>query len=135
MENVLYNYDLFSHIISFLPTIYHVNLHKICKSIRKISPIIKCNICSTPNIFIPICESEKLYCFDCYDKENIIKNCKWYLNKSHKKLWTYIEKSKIKKYVHCRYCNIKCASYDYAQYHLIFKCDNYITKTLCFIDD
>lgn len=125
MENVLYNQDLFSYIIDFLPMIYHINLFKICKSIRQISPIISCKICKTHNIFLPVYELNNLYCFDCYDKENIIGNYKWYLNKIHKKNWTFIEKAKIKKYVHCKYCNLKCSNLDFAHYHLVHKCNEY----------
>lgn len=124
MEKVLFDEDLFSYILKFLPKIYHINLYKICKTINKLSPEICCNECEN-SIFLPIIENDKIYCFDCYDKLNIINNERRYLDKHHIKTWKLFEKCKTKKYIKCKYCNITCANYEFAHYHLLHKCLNY----------
>ncbi len=115
MEKVLFNSDLFNYIVSFIPKIYCLYLHRISKDIREIICKYKCKLCDADKIFLPIEIYNNLYCYDC------VNNFFIFSRKIYKE-WNYLDRCKKKPYLNCKYCNIKCANSEFAHYHYLYKC-------------
>lgn len=125
MEKVLFNKDLFFHITNFISKIYCIHLNSICNDINKFYSCNGCEICKN-KLSIPIEIENKLYCYDCIEIDNLKFNKKkFYIDKSDKQKWEYLDSCKYKNYISCKYCKLRCSSYDFAHYHLIYKCKNY----------
>ena len=112
IESVLYNSDLFNIIYELVPFHTRVFLFKINKYFRCNIKRIMCVMCKE-KICCPIVFENSLYCYKCLDEYKIIQN--------DKKFWKSCEKIE-KKYVYCKYCNIKCADFEFLHYHIEFKC-------------
>ena len=129
MEKVLFNQDLLLYLIEFLPKYYYINLHKICSDIRNIVGNVQCAECKTVDIFLPIYYNNELKCFDCVDK--FINDYKFpvhWITREDYKIWEFLESIKKSPYIKCKYCGIKCSNSDFAHYHLIYRCPNYILR-------
>ena len=114
--------DIIPHIFLYIPIIYHNVYKSICKSINENINSQKCLHCNTKKIFLPILMNDnKLYCFDCLDKISI----SYKITKEDKKFWEKIEDMFINRYINCKYCKLKCSTFDFCHYHLFFKCKKY----------
>jgi len=134
MEEVLYNTDLLSYISGFIPLVNCVYLNSICKNIRFDSEKFNCSCCKNNKLFLPIQKENKLYCYDCLESEYLKSNHKLFdIDKDDITNWKFIEKDKKKKCVKCKYCDIKCTSYEFLHYHLINKCEIYTNNLEKFI--
>lgn len=123
MEQVLFNIDLFTYITKFMPNIYCIYFNSICKDINKNFNCRKCCLCNN-KIFLPIEVENKLYCYDI--KCLKLKYTKFDIDKSHLETWKYLDRCRKKPYLNCKYCKLKCSALDFAHYHLLYKCKNYI---------
>jgi hypothetical protein len=122
--------DIITHIFLYIPIIYHNIYKSICKSINENINSQKCLHCNTKKIFLPITTNDnKLYCFDCLDKISIlgVNNISYKITKEDKKFWERIEDMFIRRYINCKYCKVKCSTFDFCHYHLFFKCNEYIS--------
>lgn len=116
MELVLFNKDLFDYIIHFMPKNYSIYLNSICKKID-VKNLNKCKRCNN-KLFLPININNKIYCYKCCDLE-------YFITISDIKSWKYLDKCKSKTVNNiCKYCNIKCSSFEFLHYHLEYKCHN-----------
>ena len=130
MEQVLFNIDLFTYIIGFIPNIYCLHFNSICKNINEILSFKKCNLCYN-KLFLPIEVDDKLYCYNCYNLEFIkVNGIKFNINRSDLKAWKYLDTCRIKPYISCKFCKLKCSTLDFAHYHLLYKCKCYSPNIL-----
>ena len=119
IENIFYNIDIFNIIFDLLPIYNQLFMFKISKFYLNYSKRIKCNYCNN-KICCPIINNNKIYCLVCL---NLKLNIKYSITNVDKKFWTNCEKIE-KKYVYCKYCNLKCCSLEFLHYHINFKCKN-----------
>ena len=124
--NVLEIDDIITHIFLYIPKIYHNIYKSICKILNNNIKSIKCRKCNTQRIFLPINNNNNIYCFDCLDEKNLLNNNKHYdITLEEKQVWKNIEKLNKIKYIRCKYCNVKCSTFDFCHYHIYFRCIKY----------
>uniref|UniRef100_A0A6C0LE16 Uncharacterized protein n=1 Tax=viral metagenome TaxID=1070528 RepID=A0A6C0LE16_9ZZZZ len=110
----------------FMPNIYCLYFNSICKNINVIFSCRKCHLCDN-NFFLPIEVENKLYCYDCYDIQCLkIRYTKFDINKSDLETWKYLDRCRKKPYLNCKHCKLKCSALDFAHYHLLYRCDDYV---------
>lgn len=123
MNLIIDNSDILNYVISFIPKQYCLYLNSVSKSFNQTLFKYNCSLCKKQNIFIPIVPSNQynnIYCIDCYSFDNL-----YCIDKEDKKAFKFLDKCR-KKPIHCKYCNLKCSSIEFAHYHLLFKCEKYL---------
>lgn len=139
MEKVLNDKDLFLYIINFIPKIFKLKLKEM-KSVNKTFNeniivfenenlnLLKCKICFTNKLFLPIQIENNLYCYDCYCIK--IAPQSYSITIEDEQNWKTLENNKNNN-IKCRYCYIKCFGNEWCYYHLEKRCDVYFN----FIED